>query len=269
MHYEEKKKHTNNSETPLVSIITPLYNASKFILQNITSVQAQTYSNWEQIIVDDASSDDSASLVKKISIEESRITFIQLDKNQGAAYCRNLATERAKGNYIAFLDSDDYWHPEKLERQLKLMQNENASVSFTSYLHIDEDGNPLKKRILAMPKLSYKKQLLNNYVGNLTGIYNASEIGIIAAPNIRKRQDWAVWLEAIERSGKPAVGLQEDLAYYRVRKGSISSNKINLVKYNYLFYRSLGFNPIKSGGYLFRFFWEYFFVRPKYIQRLK
>jgi len=254
MHYEEKKKHTNNSETPLVSIITPLYNASKFILQNITSVQAQTYSNWEQIIVDDASSDDSASLVKKISIEESRITFIQLDKNQGAAYCRNLATERAKGNYIAFLDSDDYWHPEKLERQLKLMQNENASVSFTSYLHIDEDGNPLKKRILAMPKLSYKKQLLNNYVGNLTGIYNASEIGKIVAPD--------------KRSGKPAVGLQEDLAYYRVRKGSISSNKINLVKYNYLFYRSLGFNPIKSGGYLFRFFWEYFFVRPKYIQKL-
>lgn len=268
MHYEEKKKHINNPETSLVSIITPLYNASKFIRQNIESVQSQTYSNWEQIIVDDASNDNSASIVKDIAKVEPRIRFIQLDKNQGAAYCRNLATQKAKGDYIAFLDSDDYWHPKKLERQTKQMQIENTTVCFTSYLHIDEVGNPLGKRILAIPNLSYKKQLFNNYIGNLTGIYNAKVLGKIEAPNIRKRQDWAVWLEAIKRSEKPALGLQEDLAYYRVRKGSISSNKLNLVKYNFLFYRNLGFNVIKSGFYLFRFFLEYFFVRPKYIKKL-
>ena len=148
------------------------------------------------------------------------------------------------------------------------MLQQDQYVSFTNYLHLDEEGKPLGKRILAMPNLSYKKQLLNNYIGNLTGIYNAEKLGKIPSPNIRKRQDWAVWLEAIKRSKKPALGINEDLAYYRVRKGSISANKVKLVKYNYLFYRSLGFNIIKSGWYLLRFFWEYFMVRPRYIQKL-
>ncbi|MEZ4857324.1 MAG: glycosyltransferase family 2 protein [Flavobacteriaceae bacterium] len=268
MHYEEKKKPINNLENPLVSIITPLYNASKFILQNLKSVQNQTYSNWEHIIIDDASTDASAVIVKEFTKRDPRIRFIQLEKNHGAAFCRNLATEKAKGTFMAFLDSDDYWHSEKLQKQINFMLQQDAWVSFTHYLHVDEEGKPLGKRILALPKLPYKKQLLNNYIGNLTGVYNAEKLGKIVAPNIRKRQDWAVWLEAIKRSETPALGIQEDLAFYRIRKGSISSNKLKLIKYNYLFYRSLGFNSIKSGGYLLRFFWEYFIVRPKYIQKL-
>lgn len=268
MPFEEKKKPTSAMETPLVSIVTPLYNASQFILQNIQSVQSQTYLSWEHIIVDDGSTDDSVSKVKEIAKHEPRIHFIQLTKNQGAAYCRNLATEKAKGAFIAFLDSDDYWHPEKLQKQINFMLQQDAWVSYTNYLHVDEEGNPLGKRILALPKLPYKKQLLNNYIGNLTGVYNAEKLGKIAAPNIRKRQDWAVWLEAIKQSGKPALGIPEDLAYYRVRKGSISANKWKLVTYNYLFYRRLGFNAIKSSWYLLRFFWEYFLVRPRYIEKL-
>ncbi|MEZ4818091.1 MAG: glycosyltransferase family 2 protein [Flavobacteriaceae bacterium] len=269
MHYEEKKKPIKTIETPMVSIITPLYNASQFILQNCKSIQSQTYKNWEHIIVDDASTDKSVSIVENLAKTEPRIRLFKVEKNKGAAYCRNLATEKAKGGFIAFLDSDDLWHPEKIEKQITFMLKENQDVSFTNYLHIDEDGNSLGKRILAMPKLSYKKQLLNNYIGNLTGMYNAGKLGKITAPNIRKRQDWAVWLEAIKRSGKPAMGIHEDLAYYRVRKDSISANKVKLVKYNYLFYRSLGFNIIESGWYLLRFFCEYFLVRPKYIQLLK
>lgn len=268
MHYEEKKEHINNSDSPLISVITPLYNASKFILQNIESVQSQTYSNWEHIIIDDASTDESATIVKELASVEPRITFIQLAKNHGAAHCRNLATEKAKGNYIAFLDSDDYWHTSKLEKQIKAMQHKNALVSFTSYIQVDEEGKNLLKIVKALPSLSYKKQLRNNYIGNLTGMYNAKLLGKIMSPNIRKRQDWAMWLEAIKRSEKPALGLQEDLAYYRVRKDSISANKLNLVKYNYLFYRSLGFNSLKSGFFLLVFFWEYFLVRPKQIQKL-
>lgn len=269
MQLEEKKKHISISETPLVSIITPLYNASEFILQNCKSVQSQTYSNWEHIIVDDASTDTSLSIVEEIAKEEPRIRLFKVEKNRGAAFCRNLATEKAKGMFIAFLDSDDYWHPEKLEKQIALMLKEDQYVSFSNYLHVNESGNMLGKRILVMPKLPYKKQLLNNYIGNLTGIYNAEKLGKIPSPNIRKRQDWAVWLEAIKRSKKPAIGIDEDLAYYRVRKGSISANKLKLVKYNYLFYRSLGFNTINSGWYLIRFFWEYFMVRPRYIRKVK
>ncbi|MEZ4778123.1 MAG: glycosyltransferase family 2 protein [Flavobacteriaceae bacterium] len=269
MHYEEKKKPISVTEAPLVSIITPTFNSEAYIQQTIASVQAQTYSNWEHILVDDASLDNSGSMVEEIANVDFRIKFIQLKKNQGAAYCRNLATEKANGTFIAFLDSDDYWHPEKLEKQISLMLKQDQWVSFTNYLHIDEEGKSLKKRILVMPKLSYRKQLLNNYIGNLTGIYNVEKLGKIIAPNIRKRQDWAVWLEAIKRSGKSALGIQEDLAYYRVRKDSISANKLKLVKYNYLFYRSLGFNIVKSGWYLLRFFCEYFLVRPKYIQSLK
>jgi glycosyltransferase involved in cell wall biosynthesis len=269
MQYEEKKKHTNLMDTPLVSVITPLYNAAKFITQTITSVQNQTYTNWEHLIVDDASSDDSIKIVEALSEKDTRIKLIKTSKNQGAAVCRNIATEKASGKFIAFLDSDDLWHPEKLEKQIAFMLNENCAVSHTSYLQIDEQGNSLNKRIKALASVSFIKQHSNNYIGNLTGIYNVDEVGKIIAPNIRKRQDWAVWLEAIKRCGKPALGLQEDLAYYRVREGSMSANKVNLIEYNFRFYKEyLGYSWLTSVFYLLRFFWEYFLVRPQQIEKL-
>ncbi|MEL6810838.1 MAG: glycosyltransferase family 2 protein [Bacteroidota bacterium] len=267
MHSEVKKELINSD--PLVSIITPLFNAQSFIAQTLESIQNQTYSNWELIIVDDASGDDSVAIVLKAAQDDSRIRLVQHDENKGAAHCRNRATELARGDYIAFLDSDDLWHPEKLEKQITFMQKNHCEVSYTSYLHIDEQGNSLQKRIIALPSLSYQKQHRNNYIGNLTGMYNAAILGKIEAPGIRKRQDWAVWLEAIKKSGKPALGIQEDLAYYRVRKGSISSNKIDLVKYNFKFYRIyLRYSWGRSALSLLRFFWEYFLVRPKQIEKL-
>ncbi len=269
MQYEEKKRHISLEENPLVSIITPLYNAEKFIAQTIASVQQQSYIHWEHIIVDDASTDASVKIVQAHAAKDERIMLRCLDKNQGAAVCRNIATEQAKGRFIAFLDADDLWLSEKLETQLSYMIDHKNPVSYTSYLHMDEKSKPLNKRIKALPSLSYRKQHSNNYVGNLTGIYNASVLGKIIAPSIRKRQDWAVWLEAIKRAGKPAIGLQKDLAYYRVRRGSISSNKINLIAYNYKFYKEhLGHSSLKSLYFLARFFWEYFLVRPKQIENL-
>ena len=261
------KKPTNY--LPLVSIITPLYNAENYIITTIKSIQKQTYSHWEHIIVNDCSTDNSLQIVEALAKKDTRIKISTLSRNSGAAQSRNKATELATGDYIAFLDADDLWHPEKLEKQLHFMQENNAMVSYTNYLHIDEEGKPLGKRIKALPELSYKKQHSNNYIGNLTGIYKASEIGKIIAPNIRKRQDWAVWLEAIKKSNTPALGLQEDLAYYRVREGSISSNKLNLVKYNFRFYKEyLGYSWIKSAFCLLRFFYEYFFVRTKWIEKI-
>jgi len=261
------KKEPINT-TPLVSIITPLFNAEKFIAQTLESVRNQTYTNWEHIIVDDASSDASTAIVERQTLQDHRIHFIKLRENKGAAFCRNHATEVAKGDFIAFVDSDDLWHPMKLEKQIIFMEKNDCTVSFTSYLHMDEAGNLLNKRIKALPLLSFRKQHRNNYIGNLTGIYKASQIGKILAPGIRKRQDWAVWLEAISKSGSPAKGMQEDLAYYRVREGSISSNKRNLVSYNFKFYhKHLGYSWLGSVLYLLRFFWEYFFVRPKQIEK--
>ena len=269
MQSEEKKKHISLEDRPLVSIITPLYNAATFISNTLASVQSQTYTNWEHIIVDDASTDEGIKIVENAARINDRIKLIKSTKNRGAAVCRNIATDNASGDFIAFLDSDDLWHPEKLQKQLQFMIAENCAVSYTNYLHMDEEGSLLDKRIKALPSLNYKKQHSNNYVGNLTGVYNVRELGKIAAPSIRKRQDWAVWLEAIKRSGKPALGLQEDLAYYRVREGSISSNKMNLIKYNFQFYKEyLGYSWMASVVYLLRFFWEYFLVRPKQIEKL-
>ncbi|QNJ97471.1 glycosyltransferase family 2 protein [Constantimarinum furrinae] len=253
---------------PLVSVITPLYNAEGFIAHTIASIQKQTYTQWELILVDDASTDTSLKIAKSHAKEDPRIKVFSIERNEGAAYCRNYATRLATGEYIAFLDADDLWHSQKLEIQLQFMQQNDCAVSFTSYLHIDELGNSLHKRIVALPKLSYAKQHRNNYIGNLTGMYSVEKLGKIEAPKIRKRQDWAVWLEAIDRSGKPALGIDQDLAYYRVRKGSISANKSKLIKYNYRFYRTyLGYNPLKAFYNLCLFFVEYFFVRPKYIQK--
>ncbi len=269
MQSEEKKKHISLEDQPLVSIITPLYNAEAFISQTLSSVQNQTYTNWEHIIVDDASSDDGVKIVEDAAKTDDRIRLVENSKNNGAAVCRNIATENASGDFIAFLDSDDLWHPEKLKKQLQFMMVENCAVSYTSYRHMDEEGTLLNKRIKALPSLSYKKQHSNNYIGNLTGIYNANVLGKIVAPNIRKRQDWAVWLEAIKQSQKPALGLQEDLAYYRVRQGSISANKMNLIQYNFRFYKEyLGYSWMSSAYYLLRFFWEYFLVRPRQIEKL-
>ncbi len=268
MPLEEKKKHTSPIEQPLVSIITPLYNAAPFITKTIASIQQQTHTNWELIIVDDCSTDNGLHLVKQLAKNDARIQIHKQEINVGAARCRNLATTYAKGSYIAFLDADDLWAPKKLETQLKAMFATNNPVCFSSYVHIDAEGNLLKKRIKALTQLSYKKQHRNNYLGNLTGIYNVAVLGKINAPQIRKRQDWALWLTAINRSGKPALGIQEDLAYYRIHEGNMSANKWKLIPYNYSFYKEfLGYSSLKSISCLIRFFWEYFVNRTKMIER--
>lgn len=258
------------ADIPYISIITPVYNVGQYLEETIASVQNQTYSHWEHIIIDDASTDDSLKIIKKAAQADQRICYQSLPQNKGAAYARNLATEMAKGTYIAFLDADDLWHPEKLEKQLDFMQTHKGKVSYTSYIQIDEQGNSLHKRIKARPQLTYRQQLANNYVGNLTGIYHVASLGKITTPNLRKRQDWALWLEAIKRSNQPALGLQKDLAYYRVRKGGLSASKWKLIPYNFAFYRKhLGFSFLKSVLWLVRFFYEYFVVRSQWIESTK
>ena len=270
MRFVERKKLIDVRTNQLVSVIMPVYNSSKFISEAIESVLVQTYTNWELIIVDDASTDKTSQIIEKISEVEPKIIFIKLSTNQGPGFCRNKATEIAQGEYIAFLDSDDLWTPNKLEVQLNFMLKNNCKVSFTSYLHIDEMGHSLNKRIKAMRILPFKKQFRNNYIGNLTGMYDTASLGKIQSPRMSKRQDWALWLEAIKRSQNPAKGIDQDLAFYRVRQGSVSSNKIGLLRHNYNFYKKhLGYSMPTSLYFMSLFLWEYFFIRPNFIERLE
>ena len=270
MPYVGRNKHIDIMKTPLISVITPVYNSEKFLEAAITSVQNQTYSNWEMILVDDASTDNSEKIAEEFYSEDSRIIYEKLPVNRGPAVSRNRAIELATGEYIAFLDSDDFWAPDKLEIQIDFMKKNNCDVSFSSYLLVDEEGNSLRKKVIAMPVLSYEKLLRNNYIGNLTGMYCSGTIGKVFSPQIRKRQDWGVWLEAIKRSGKPALGIELDLSFYRKRKDSVSTNKFGLLKHNFFFYKNHLNQSWPTAIYsMARFLWEYFVVRPKYIKKLE
>ncbi len=253
----------------LVSIITPTFNSEKYIVETIQSVINQTYTNWELIIIDDASTDTTLQIIEELKAKENRIKIFKFPSNVGAGIARNKGIEIAKGDFIAFLDADDLWKSNKLEKQLMFMKEKNVTVSYSSYSLIDEKGKALNKVINALPYLDKRKITKANYIGNLTGMYHAKVLGKIYMPTIRKRQDWGLWLRCIERASK-AYGMLEVLAVYRVRKNSISSNKINLLKYNYLFYRkACNFGPLKSGGYLILFLFEHFIVKSKYITTIK
>jgi len=203
---------------PLVSIITPIYNSQKFILQTIDCVISQSYKNWELILIDDASTDCTIEVIYKTISLNKNIHLIKNSTNQGAGVSRTKGIEAAKGDFIAFLDADDLWKPEKLELQIDIMIRTKTDVCFSSYDLIDENGNELNKRVIALPELSFNKLLKSNYIGNLTGIYNCKTLGKIQSTKLRKRQDWILWLEVLKKSKNPAIGIQESLAYYRLRK---------------------------------------------------
>ncbi len=222
----------------LVSIITPLYNAEKYIETTIQSVQYQTYKNWEMIIVDDCSKDRGPEIVKKYIENDNRIKLMKLEKNSGGAVARNRAIKEAKGKYIAFLDSDDLWYPEKLEKQLKFMEENNYDFTYTWYEKIDEEGNLLKEIVKSEDKINYNKLLKSNQIGCLAAMYNAKKLGKIYMPLIRKRQDYALWLQVLKKVDY-GYCLKENLAQYRIVNGSVSSNKINLIKYNWKLFRDV------------------------------
>ncbi|AFL69137.1 glycosyltransferase family 2 protein [Sulfurospirillum barnesii] len=219
----------------LVSIITPSYNSELFISQTIESVLSQTYQNWEMIIVDDVSPDKSNDIVEEYSQRDSRIKLIRLEKNSGPAIARNTAIETAQGRYIAFLDADDVWLPEKLQKQIAFMQEKHLDFTYCSYVLIDEIGNHCGQT-LAPEKLNYTAMLSSNKIGCLTAIYDTKKLGKIYMPDILKRQDYGLWLKIFKIIGT-TQGLLEPLAVYRIRKNSVSSNKLALVKYHYILFR--------------------------------
>ena len=235
----------------LVSVITPLYNGEKFIKATIESVISQSYENWEMIIVDDCSKDTGPRIVERYIEKDNRIKLVKLSENSGGAVSRNKAIEEAKGKYIAFLDSDDLWQPEKLKKQVRFMEENDYNFTYTWYEKINEKGNLLNKIVKSKDKITYKGLLKCNQIGCLTAIYNQEKLGKIYMPLIRKRQDYALWLQILKQVDY-GYCLEENLAQYRLVKDSISSNKLNLIKYNWKLFREIeSMGKLRALYYLF------------------
>ena len=222
----------------LVSIITPAYNCANYIGTTIESVLSQTYSYWEMIIVDDCSSDNTEEVVLHYASKDSRIKYKKLEVNSGAAVARNVAMSMATGQYIAFLDSDDVWLPDKLLTQIQFMQENNYKFTCTDYEQIDETGRHLGKIIHCIEKADYNRVLLDCPIGNSTVMYDVTQMGKFEVPNIRKRNDDALWLKML-KSEKFIYGMNQVLVQYRVRHDSISANKFQLIKYHWVLYRKI------------------------------
>lgn len=253
-------------KAPLVSVIMPAFNSGRFIMDSISSVRKQTYTNWELLVIDDSSSDQTTEKVRQVMANDDRIKLFINTNNLGTGFCRNKGIKAAKGDYIAFLDADDLWKTNKLETQVEFMQENRVAVCFSSYERINENGQGRGEIIEALPFLTYQKLEKANYIGNLTGIYHAAEIGKIYGPEIRKRQDWALWLAAIKKGGT-AISIQEPLAIYRLRKNSVSGNKLEMFKYNFMVYhRVLGYDFMKSLRCMVVFLREHFFIKTRQLK---
>ncbi|MDO4432596.1 MAG: glycosyltransferase family 2 protein [Aerococcaceae bacterium] len=235
---------------PLISIITPVHNAERFIETMIQSVQQQTYSNWELWLVNDASSDQTVQRVEPY-LTDSRIQWIHLAQNSGAAVARNTGLQQANGRYIAFLDSDDYWQPHKLATQLAFMQQHDIAFSYTNFALVDEQGIVLKERVQLPQSLDYAGLLKNTAIACSTVMIDRESVGDFLMPLVRKGQDTATWLMLMRERGVTAHLVDEVLNAYRQVSGSVSSNKWQALKRTWYTYRHLEKLPLLKCCYYF------------------
>lgn len=214
----------------------PSYNCGSFVEETIRSVQAQTYQSWEIIFVDDCSNDQTMEIVMALREKDNRIKVFQNHHNSGAAVSRNLALRKASGRWVAFLDSDDLWYPEKLEKQISFMENHSYSFSYTKTDVISESGE-LQNFIWGGPKHITKFGMYNyDWIGCLTVMYDVNVVGLIQIEDIKKNNDYAIWLKVIKKCD--CYLLDEVLAKYRIRQGSISRHsKFKLIKWHYIMFR--------------------------------
>lgn len=224
----------------LISIITPVYMCEAYIERTMNSVLAQTYPNWEMLLVDDCSPDGSAEIIRSYAEKDPRFKYIKLENNSGAAIARNVGLENAKGRYIAYLDADDIWLPEKLERQVKFMEENDVQFSCCDYEKIEADDTPLNK-VVHMPKTITYNQLLSNTIIQTVGVIvdlNKVDRKLLVMPNVRRGQDSATWLQML-RNGVKFTGQNEVLAQYRRVPQSLSANKFSAMKRTWYLYRGV------------------------------
>ncbi len=222
----------------LVSIVTPTFNSEKFISETIQSVQNQTYTNWEMIIVDDCSTDNTANLVTEIAQLDKRITFIRLNENSGPAKARNAGIEKVSGKYMTFLDADDIWFPEFISTSIETIIAKNIFFVFSSYRRSNEKLEFVYSDFIVPEKVTYTDILKSNSISCLTAFIDIEKLGKKRMPDIFKRQDMGLWLQYLKEVPF-AYGIQKPMAIYRIRENSLSRKKSKLLKYQWQFYREV------------------------------
>lgn len=223
------------SGAPLVSVITPVWNAETTLAGTVASVRAQSLPDWEMLLVNDGSTDGSAACMRELAAREKRLRLMGWADNRGAAAARNAAIRAARGRFIAFLDADDLWLPGKLAVQTGYMARTGATLVFSAYERMDAAGRPLG-RVGVPARVTRERLLRGNVIGCLTAIYDTARFGRAEMPGLRRRQDYGLWLDLLSREPE-AHGIDEVLARYRVRPASLSGNKLRALAATWALYR--------------------------------
>ena len=232
----------------LISIIMAAYNAEKTIEQAINSVLSQTYPDFELLVVNDCSTDKTAMLAEAIVKKDDRIRLISNEKNSGVSYTRKHGLEEASGEWVAILDSDDAWAPEKLEKQINLQKKTNADLLFTGSAFMDADGKPIDWYLAAPAEVTYRQLLKQNVLSNSSALVRKELYAKYYAVGDGMHEDFAMWLNIL-KDGRKAYGVDEPLLIYRIAKSSKSGNKFKAAKMNWNTYRYIGLNPIEAAYY--------------------
>lgn len=235
----------------LVSIVMPAYNCEKYVVEAINSILAQTYRNWELLVLDDGSKDDTLRIIEEFSQKDSRIKALPNGKNMGVSATRNRGIELASGEWIAFLDSDDMWKPEKLEKQFEIVEKEAAEFLFTGSSYINEEGEAYKEIFEVPEKITYKKLRNQNVISCSSVLVKKKYFEHIKMEKDEMHEDYAVWLRIL-KLGVTAFGVNEPLLIYRISRNSKSGNKMKTVKMTYKVFRFVGINPIGSAYFMIR-----------------
>ncbi len=232
---------------PEISIITPCYNSSQFLEETIASVRNQTFTDWEWLITDDQSTDNSVEMIQKIN--DPRIILTVSENNAGAGHARNLSLEKASGRFITFLDADDFWEPAFLEEMIGFMKNENAELAYSNYSRCDENLIPKIEDFKADKIVTFQNLLRTCRLSLLSSMYDSQRVGKEFFPKGSKREDHIMWLNLLKKipEGKP---LPKTMAKYRMHASSVSRKKTNIMKDQYLVYKDfMGFSTIRSWYY--------------------
>lgn len=254
-------------EEPQVSVIMPAYNAQTYIGEAILSVQRQSFTNWELILIEDCSSDKTLSIICEAMTEDSRIHLIQNKKNIGVAESRNIGIAHARGEWIAFLDSDDCWHPEKLSRQLEFAVNQNYPFTFTGSGFMDENSELLSYYLPVPKQITFRQLLKQNLISCSSVLVRKNILPYFPTVSERMHEDFALWLIILRNSVRVAFGLNEPLLFYRLRAGSKSGNKLNAAAMTFQVYRYIGLSIPKFlyywAGYARRSLIKYYRLKNK------
>ena len=249
-----------------VSIITPVYNAEEFLKETYDSILAQTFTDWEWLVVDDGSKDNSLAILEEFAAADKRIQVFRNTYEKGPGGARNVGIENASGKYMTFLDSDDYWYPTFLEKSLSAMKNKSVGFVYASYERWDDDLKHKYDDFIVPEKLTYKQLLRTCPISCLTAFIDIERLGKKHMSNRAKRQDYGLWLDYVKEIDY-AYGIEEPLAKYRIRKNSVSAKKTTLIKHQFMiYYEQQNLNFFKSIFYTLS--WAYHgFKKYKNIKR--